>query len=328
MKNKSIKNRLMRFLINNKAMLLAIIALIVASTISPAFFSFKNLRNVLRQNTTYFVLAAGFTCVICSGNIDLSVGLMTGMLGIFVGLLDTALHLPTFFIILITILIGAFCGFLNGYIGKLIRMPMFIVTLATGQMYKGICYMVSKNKPITGIRDSIKFLAQGYVLKEIPVAIIITTIVMITVYIILNKSIFGRWAVAMGGNPETARVSGINTFWVTTGVYAMLGACCAVAALVLTGRAGSAQPTAGDGMEMDAIAAVVIGGTAMSGGTAKVGGAFFGVILIGLLTNVFNLLGMDTNFQYLLKGLLILLAVTIDSAASAYFANQLRKNVE
>ena len=151
--------------------------------------------------------------------------------------------------------------------------------------------------------------------------------VMLVVFIILNKTIFGRWAVAMGGNPETARVSGINTFWVTSGVYALMGVCCAVAALVLTGRAGSAQPTAGDGMEMDAIAAVVIGGTAMSGGKAKVGGTFFGVMLIGLLTNVFNLLGMDTNFQYLLKGLLILLAVTIDSAASSYFNNQLRKSV-
>lgn len=325
--DRTFRNKMMRFLINNKAMLLAALALMIASVISPAFFSFQNLRNVLRQNTTYFVLAAGFTCVISSGNIDLSAGLMTGMIGIFVGLLDTKANLPTPLIIIIAILIGAGCGFLNGFIGRLIRMPMFIVTLATGQVYKGICYMVSRNTPITGIRSSIKFLAQGYVLKQIPFAILITGIVMITIYIILNKSIFGRWAVAMGGNPETARVSGINTFWVTTGVYALLGACCAVAALVLAGRAGSAQPTAGDGMEMDAIAAVVIGGTAMSGGTAKVGGTFFGVILIGLLTNVFNLLGMDTNFQYLLKGLMILLAVTIDSAASSYFANQLKKNV-
>ena len=326
-KTKDLRSSTMRFLIDNKAMLLALLALIAASVISPTFFSFQNLRNVIRQNTTYFVLAFGFTCVLSSGNIDLSVGLMTGMLGIFVGIMDVRMGLPLGVIIVLILLMGAFCGFMNGLIGKLIKMPMFIVTLATGQLYKGICYMISKNTPIINIRAGIKFMAQGYVFKEIPVAILIMLFVMLVVFIILNKTIFGRWAVAMGGTPETARVSGINTFWVTSGVYALMGVCCAVAALVLTGRAGSAQPTAGDGMEMDAIAAVVIGGTAMSGGKAKVGGTFFGVMLIGLLTNVFNLLGMDTNFQYLLKGLLILLAVTIDSAASSYFNNQLRKSV-
>ena len=315
-KTKDLRSSTMRFLIDNKAMLLALLALIAASVISPTFFSFQNLRNVIRQNTTYFVLAFGFTCVLSSGNIDLSVGLMTGMLGIFVGIMDVRMGLPLGVIIVLILLMGAFCGFMNGLIGKLIKMPMFIVTLATGQLYKGICYMISKNTPIINIRAGIKFMAQGYVFKEIPVAILIMLFVMLVVFIILNKTIFGRWAVAMGGNPETARVSGINTFWVTSGVYALMGVCCAVA-----------QPTAGDGMEMDAIAAVVIGGTAMSGGKAKVGGTFFGVMLIGLLTNVFNLLGMDTNFQYLLKGLLILLAVTIDSAASSYFNNQLRKSV-
>ena len=309
-KTKDLRSSTMRFLIDNKAMLLALLALIAASVISPTFFSFQNLRNVIRQNTTYFVLAFGFTCVLSS-----------------VGIMDVRMGLPLGVIIVLILLMGAFCGFMNGLIGKLIKMPMFIVTLATGQLYKGICYMISKNTPIINIRAGIKFMAQGYVFKEIPVAILIMLFVMLVVFIILNKTIFGRWAVAMGGNPETARVSGINTFWVTSGVYALMGVCCAVAALVLTGRAGSAQPTAGDGMEMDAIAAVVIGGTAMSGGKAKVGGTFFGVMLIGLLTNVFNLLGMDTNFQYLLKGLLILLAVTIDSAASSYFNNQLRKSV-
>ena len=339
-KTKDLRSSTMRFLIDNKAMLLALLALIAASVISPTFFSFQNLRNVIRQNTTYFVLAFGFTCVLSSGNIDLSVGSMLTFLccvcakimmgtdiGIFVGIMDVRMGLPLGVIIVLILLMGAFCGFMNGLIGKLIKMPMFIVTLATGQLYKGICYMISKNTPIINIRAGIKFMAQGYVFKEIPVAILIMLFVMLVVFIILNKTIFGRWAVAMGGNPETARVSGINTFWVTSGVYALMGVCCAVAALVLTGRAGSAQPTAGDGMEMDAIAAVVIGGTAMSGGQAKVGGTFFGVMLIGLLTNVFNLLGMDTNFQYLLKGLLILLAVTIDSAASSYFNNQLRKSV-
>lgn len=327
MKKSNFKNTLIRLLIENKALLLAVLAITIASFISPHFFTYRNLRNVIRQNATYCILAFGYTCVFSSGNIDLSVGLMTGMIGIFIGLMDVSLGWPLIVIILLALIIGALCGSLNGLIGNIIKMPMFIVTLATGQLYKGICYMVSKNAPIIGIRESIKYLAQGYLFGQIPVAVVLMLIVMIIVFIVLNKTIFGRWAIAIGGNKEAARVSGINTFWVTVGVYAMLGICCAVAALILTGRTGSAQPTAGDGMEMDAIAAVVIGGTAMSGGKAKVIGSFYGVILVGVLTNIFNLLGMDTNFQYALKGILILTAVTIDHATQVYFDNQLKKNL-
>lgn len=188
-KTKDLRSSTMRFLIDNKAMLLALLALIAASVISPTFFSFQNLRNVIRQNTTYFVLAFGFTCVLSSGNIDLSVGLMTGMLGIFVGIMDVRMGLPLGVIIVLILLMGAFCGFMNGLIGKLIKMPMFIVTLATGQLYKGICYMISKNTPIINIRAGIKFMAQGYVFKEIPVAILIMLFVMLVVFIILNKTI-------------------------------------------------------------------------------------------------------------------------------------------
>ena len=306
-KTKDLRSSTMRFLIDNKAMLLALLALIAASVISPTFFSFQNLRNVIRQNTTYFVLAFGFTCVLSSGNIDLSVGLMTGMLGIFVGIMDVRMGLPLGVIIVLILLMGAFCGFMNGLIGKLIKMPMFIVTLATGQLYKGICYMISKNTPIINIRAGIKFMAQGYVFKEIPVAILI----------MLNKTIFGRWAVAMGGNPETARVSGINTFWVTSGVYALMGVCCAVAALVLTGRAGSAQPTAGDGMEMDAIAAVIIGGTSMSGGRGSVIGSVLGMLILAVMNNLLNLIGVPPFLREAFKGIIVIGAVLLQKKEKA-----------
>lgn len=323
----STKSKVITFLLNNKALLLLIIMLGCCSLISEHFFSAYNLRNVLRQVASSSVLAFGFTCVLSAGNIDLSVGYMVGMLGIISGLLDTRTNIPFPVVVVIVLFCGAFCGMLNGVIGMAIKMPMFIVTLATGQIYRGICYVISNNTPVTGISDGIKFIGQGYV-GVIPFPVVLMLLVGIIVYIILNKSMYGRWAVAMGGNKETARLSGINVTHMTVMVYTILGICCAVASLILTGRAVSAQPTAGTGMEMDAIAAVVIGGTSMAGGKAKVVDTLWGVLLIGALSNVLNMLGMDSNFQFIAKGIMILIAVTLDSAAQKYFNNQLRKAVK
>ena len=329
MKHRKIKlgTSLTTFLLNNKSMMLVMLAMVAAACVSPVFLTYANIRNILRQNATYCILAFGYTCVLSSGNIDLSVGYLTGLVGILIGFMDTMTSLPLGLVILFALLIGGSLGFVNGIIGRTTKLPMFIVTLATGQIFKGVCYVISHNTPVIGISGGIKYLAQGYLFGEIPMAILIMLVFMVVIAVFLSKTIYGRWAVSMGGNQETARVSGVNTFWITILVYVVLGICCAAAALLLTGRSGSAQPTAGDGMEMDAIAAVVIGGTAMAGGKANVLGTFFGVILIGLLTNIFNLLGLDTNLQYVLKGTLILIAVMLDRFSESYFTNQLRKNV-
>lgn len=325
--SQTIKTKLITFLLNNKSMLLVIIAIIVAACVSPHFLTYQNIRNILRQNATYCILGFGFTCIMASGNIDLSVGYLTGLLGIIIGYLDTLTTLPLPVIILIAMVIGAGLSFVNAFIGTVTHIQMFIVTLATGQIFKGICYVISDNSPVIGLSEGIRTMAQGYLFGQIPVAVIIMAVFMVLIWLFISKTIYGRWAVAMGGNKEASRVSGINTFWVTVLVYVILGICCTFAALILAGRSGSAQPTAGDGMEMDCIAAVVIGGTAMSGGKANVAGTFFGVILVGLLTNIFNLLGLDTNLQYVLKGVLILVAVMLDRLSEQYFTRQLKTNV-
>lgn len=325
--NKTLKTKMITFLLNNKSMLLVLIAIIIAACVSPHFLTYQNIRNVLRQNATYCILGFGFTCIMASGNIDLSVGYLTGLLGIIIGFLDTLTNLPLPVIIIIAMVIGAALSFMNAVIGTTTNIQMFIVTLATGQIFKGVCYVISHNSPITGLSEGIRTMAQGYLFGQIPIAVVIMLIFMVGIWIFISKTIYGRWAVALGGNREAARVSGINNFKVTSLVYIISGICCTFAALILAGRSGSAQPTAGDGMEMDCIAAVVIGGTAMSGGKANVTGTFFGVILVGLLTNIFNLLGLDTNLQYVLKGVLILIAVLLDRVSEQYFTKQLKTNL-
>ncbi len=323
---KTNRDKTITFLLNNKALLLLILVFTSCSAISPYFLGMTNLRNVLRQISTSCVLAFGYTCIMSSGNIDLSVGYMAGMIGVVYALLDTETGLPFLAVVLIALALGACCGLISSSIMTGVGLLPFIVTLSLGQVYKGACYVISKNAPISGVSEHVKFLGQGFV-WAIPVPVIIMIVIGIITYVLLNKTIFGRNIVAMGGNKETARLAGIDPRKTTMAVYVCGGICVAIAAMMLTGRAASAQVTAGQGMEMDAIAAVVIGGTSMKGGKAKVIGTFFGVCLMGLLANILNLLGVDSNYQYIAKGMMILVAVVLDKVSEMYFNYQLKKAV-
>lgn len=203
-------------------------------------------------------------------------------------------------------------------------MPLFIVTLATGQVFKGACQLLSNTSPINGLQDEFKMLGQGY-LGPVPIPIYIMVVVGVVLYVVLNKTRFGRHAIATGGNREAARTSGINTNAVTIQIYVIMGICTSIAAMVMTGRAFSAQPAAGQGMEMDAIAAVVIGGTSLSGGAGRIVGTVIGCLIVGVITNMLNLVAVDSNWQLIAKGILILLAVLLDVATSQYFEKKMKK---
>ncbi|HIR92209.1 MAG TPA: ABC transporter permease, partial [Candidatus Egerieimonas intestinavium] len=164
----------------------------------------------------------------------------------------------------------------------------------------------------------------GY-LGPIPIPIYIMAAVGIVLWVVLNKTRFGRHAIATGGNREAARTSGINTNSVTVWIYVIMGICVAIAAMVMTGRAFSAQPAAGQGMEMDAIAAVVIGGTSLSGGSGRIIGTVIGCLIVGVITNMLNLAAVDSNWQLVAKGILILLAVLLDVVTSRYFTEKMKK---
>jgi ribose/xylose/arabinose/galactoside ABC-type transport system permease subunit len=314
----------MNFAMDNKAMviLMALCAVGFIAT-NGLFFSLTNLTNVVRQICTSAVIGIGFTCVIASGNLDLSVGTMLGMLGVIMALISKT-ALGFWGALAIGVAAGALCGLINGLIGVNLKLPLFIVTLASGQVFKGICYLLSNTSPVSGIPSAFRAVGQGY-WGPVPIPIYIMAAVGASVFVLLNMTAFGRRAVATGGNREAARTSGVNVDHTIVLVYVLMGVCTAIAAAIMTGRAASAQPPAGQGMEMDAIAAVVIGGTPLSGGYGKVGGTLLGCLIVGVITNVLNLAGMDSNWQLVAKGLLILFAVGLDVASTLYVNNKMRR---
>ncbi|MDR1706545.1 MAG: ABC transporter permease [Prevotella sp.] len=284
---------------------------IIAISFSSRFLVPSNLINILRQVAANTILGMGFTFVLASGNIDLSVGSMIGMLGVITGLTSKIPGMPFGVALLFGAVIGILSGLFNAVFSAFFGLPAFVVTLATAQIYKGTCYLLSRNAPITSLPEQFKFIGSGDIIG-IPVPVWILCVVVIISATLMYKTKFGRHVIARGGNSEAARVCGINVKRISLLVYSIAGFCSFISSTILTGRAFSAQPTAGSGMEMDTIAAVVIGGTALKGGTGNVVGTIFGCLMIGIINNMLNLAAVDSNWQFIAKGFLIIFAILID----------------
>ena len=299
------------FVLNNKALLILVVLFIVASIGSDVFLTGDNLMNVVRQVAVSIVLGMGFTLVIASGTMDLSVGTMLGLIGVIMAKLSLVEGVPLAAALAAGVLCGAVFGMINGFISVRYNLNPFIVTLSTQQIFKGANYLLCNNSPISSISGSFKAIGQGTV-GPIPVPVLIVIVVATTISIIFYRMEFGRHIIALGGNAEAARVSGIDIKKVRIGVYTLMGICVSIGAMIMTGRVGSAQPSAGQGMEMDAICSVVLGGTTLGGGKGKVGGTVLGCLIVGVINNCLNLLRIDSNWQLIAKGILILLAVILD----------------
>ena len=315
-----------QLLMGNKAAVILLILIAVMSSISPVFFTADNITNVIRQVAYSAILGAGYTLVLSSGQFDLSIGTMVGLVGVIMGKLLVG-GVPVPFAILGGVLAGMAFSALNSTIVTVFNLPAFIVTLATMSVYKGATYIITKMVPISNLPASFISLGQGY-LGSVPIPIFIMVFMVAVMYIILTRTKFGRHSLAMGGNSEAARVSGINISWVRLRVYMTMGVYVAIASVVLTARSASAQIAAGQNTELDAIAAVVLGGTPMSGGHANVFGTFFGCLIVGVVNNGLNLTGVDSNWQIIAKGLLILFAIILDVVSTRIFASiSKKKNV-
>lgn len=315
---------LRNLLMGNKAFLIFLGMCIFLSIASPYFLSTTNLLNVLRQVCVSTMLSVGFTVVLASGHMDLSVGSLLGLCGMILAKMIVEAGVPVAVAIPVTLIFAVLCGSLNAALITIFRIPPFIVTLATQSIFKGANYLISKLVPVAGLPDSLTAIGQGYWLS-IPIPVYIMLIVVFCTWVIINRTKFGRYVLAMGGNAEAARVSGINTDSMRFYVYMFQGLCAGIAAIIATARSASAQVAAGNGMEMDAIAAVVIGGTSMAGGNANVWGTMFGCLIVGVVNNGLNLLGVDSNWQVVAKGVLILFAVIIDVVSARRYAARLKK---
>ena len=289
--------------------LVLVVMVIVAGILEPTFLSVRNITNVFRQISVNGLIAIGMTFVIISGGIDLSVGSLTCLLGILVIAMQQTIHfLPA---IIVVLALGFGIGALNGMsIAK--GMPAFIMTLATMTSIRGVAYLLSNGQPVSGTQEGFNLIGQGYVgILPLPVLIYIGMVVL--AFFVLMKTRFGRGVYAVGGNAETARLSGINVRRTTILIYAISGLMVAIASIVVTARLTSTNPTLGDGYELDAIASVVIGGTAMTGGEGSVLKTVIGALIIGCLSNILNLMDVSPYMQQVVKGLIIFLAVASDT---------------
>ncbi len=257
------------------------------------------------------------TFVILTGGIDLSVGSILALTGaVTAGMMSGGMD--PILAMLLGVLLGVLLGAINGLIIAKGKVAPFIATLATMTIFRGLTLVYTEGRPISGLGDSFTFqmLGKGYILG-IPVPVVTMAISFAVLYFILKKTTFGRRVYAVGGNEEASRLSGINVDRIKIYVYSLAGGLTAIAALILTSRLNSAQPTAGNMFELDAIAAVVLGGTSLTGGRGWIVGTLVGALIIGVLNNGLNLIGVSSFFQQVVKGAVILIAVLLDRKKTA-----------
>lgn len=299
----------------NMGIIIAFLVLCIFLTVNPktsgSFFTQKNLFNVLRQISTNLYLACGMTMVIILGGIDLSVGSIIALSGCISAGCVARYDLPLPVAIAVGLAVGLMVGVFNGVFICRTTIPPFIVTLATMNIAKGLAYVYTGGSPVRVVTKEWQFLGAGYI-GPVPTPVVILAVVLIVTGIIMNKTKIGRHIYAVGGNAQAAKFSGIKVANVKFFVHAFSGLMAGLAGVVLASRMYSGQPTAGDSAEMDAIAAVVVGGTSMSGGSGKIGGTIIGGLIIGVLNNGLNLMNVNSFWQYVVKGTVILLAVFID----------------
>ena len=278
---------------------------------TPHFLTVSNLLNVLEQTSINAIVAVGMTFVIISGGIDLSVGSVLAVAGIALALaLEGGVPAPI--AIVLALATGTACGLANGLLITLGRLPPFIATLGMMSVARGAALMLAEGRPISGFSEGFRALATARVLTIVPAPVLLTAVVYLVAHFVLTQTVFGRATYAIGGNEEAARLSGVHVHFHKTSVYAVAGLTSAVAAILLTARLNSAQPTAGTMYELDAIAATVIGGTSLLGGEGTLVGALIGALIMGVLRNGLNLLNVSSFFQQVVIGAVIIGAVLID----------------
>lgn len=287
-----------------------IILFIFLSISSPHFLEINNLLNILLQVSISTIIAVGMTFVIMTSGIDLSVGPLTAFSSVIIGLalhLDIGIGIP----ILTGILVGGLLGLINGVLIARLKIPAFIATLGMMSVARGAALFITNGQTIHMFPSEFRFFSAGSI-ATIPIPVIYALIVVILAVFILNYTKFGRYIYAIGGNKEAARLSGINVKAVETWAYIISGITCGIGAVILTGRLNAAQPIAGIGYELDAIAAVIIGGTSLNGGEGTITGTLMGAILIGMLRNGLNLLNVSPFLQQIVIGSVIVGAVFFD----------------
>lgn len=297
-------------------LIIFLIMCIVLSILTPTFLLPANLRNVMIQIAINALIGVGMTYVILIGGIDISVGAVVGLSGIVVtaiikGMSDPSVFTCVIVSLAVSVVVGAFCGGINGIAITRFKIPPFITTLGMLSIARGLAFVYTQSKPIFNLPDSFSWIGQGYV-WIFPVIVIVMVLVIVISHIILDKTVFGRHIYAVGSNPNVAKLSGINVNRITIAVYVICGVLSALAGVTLASKLAVGQPSAGTSYELLAIAAVVMGGTSMSGGKGNMINTVFGLLTIGVINNGLSLLQVSSYWQGITMGLIILVFVAIE----------------
>ncbi|MFB9758338.1 ABC transporter permease [Ectobacillus funiculus] len=283
---------------------------VVLSMLTSNFLEVNNLLNVLKQISIIAILAAGMTFVILTGGIDLSVGSTVALSGVISVMLSQQ-GVNAMIAMAAGVAIGVATGFVNGYLTAKVKLPAFIVTLGSFTYIRGLAYVISAGYPIVLTDPIFKFFGAGDIVG-IPTPIFIMAFIYVITFFILKYTMFGRHVYAIGGNEEAASLTGIKVGATLIKVYVISGLLSGLAGVVLAGRLYSGQPTAGVGFELDAIAAVILGGTSFTGGVGTIRGTIIGALIMGVLSNGLTLLNVSYYWQLVIKGAVIILAVLLD----------------
>lgn len=280
---------------------------LIFSIITPNFLSGGNIINILRQSSYIGLMAIGTTFVIVGGDFDISIGATMALCGALVIMVQNKLGMPWPLAVVLVLMVGSLVGFVNGFFTAKIKIVGIITTMAMYSVLRGLTYIITDKKSQIGHSESFRVLGTGYT------PIIIFLMMIIIMQFVLKKTRVGRYTCAVGGNKEAARLSGIPVDKYKILTFMIGGFMAAMGAVVFAARINSVSPLAGDGYELDAIAGTVIGGTSVSGGKGSVIGTLIGVLLLNIISNMFNLMGVSVDFQLIIKGGIILAVVGIDS---------------
>jgi len=309
--NTSVKNPILAFANSQRILLVLIFLMLLMSLTIENFASVDNIMKIARQTAVYGIISVGMTFVIMTGGIDISVGSTVALGGIVAGVLNKG-GMPVFMCILAGIAVGVLVGLINGFLIAYCKVLPFVATLGMLNVIRALALIFSNGQAVWGMSDPFLNISAGYLFNVIPYPVLIMLVIFLIGGILVRHFSLGRFFLAVGGNEESARLSGVNTKAVKLAAYIICGALSSLAGVVLASRLGTAQPSVGTGYEQIAIASVVIGGTSLLGGVGSMIGTLWGTLILGLVNSALNQLGVQAFYQTLVTGLIVIFAVLFD----------------
>lgn len=298
----------------NLAWVLLIIITLIFSLSSENFFTTRNILNIINQNAYIIIAAYGISLIMMAGGMDLSLGYQMSITGVISALLLTKVGAPVWIVILVTILLSVILSLLNTILSHVLGVSRIFVSFGTMTIFQGLAYIISKSKSISGFSEPYKFIGQGTLFgTNFTFAILLAIILGLIVSFVLNKTYFGRYIFALGGNPDAARLAGINVKRMEIYIGILAGIFCGIASLVLISRVGTATASTAVGIEFTVITGLLLGGVSIRGGEGKINGVIAGILIIGLLGNGMQLAGLNVYFQYVAKGIIMLATIGFDT---------------